>query len=550
MRRAAVAGALLVGCGGGGSPIGRAPVPAVHATVGDLDGARLLSEVAARASALGAGAASTLATGAVSAGERLGAFVDVPDDACLLSYARASSSLEDIDVAVFAEEGNPVAVDEGPDAHPTILLCPPHPARVYAAVHAASGEGLVALGAQIVPRDRASDVGRALHAHGAKGGATAADAWPGLSERVAAHRARIGGAWEEGRRVAVAIDERAPTVVTLPIAAGECVDAWMSSDDDSSMLDVEAMDDAGRVIARANDGSKEVSLIVCTDAPVKGTLVLRPHIGAGVAAVVLSHGPSSLAKDLTAKVNLAWSSPLPLPQARASLEAELTKESYASPTSATQLSTMLGRRVTVPIDARDGCRRVDVVLGAPAGEVEASLWDDKGGLVSQGVGASSVTLFSCAKGKLSVDVDARGRGGPAVVLVRPERWQSPAFLAHPLAASRMMVRASSGPFGALDGTLGPGRALDLDASHRETWETSLAPSSCVLESIGAEGEGTGVSLVAIDAASGDVLDRGAARLATSVRACAGAAGRKVRFEAKATSGKLTGVVGERVRATP
>ena len=129
-------------CGAHAAPAASASTPALlatpHVVVGALQAAPLLADLPARASKLGAGPLAIVASGPMSEGERLGAFVDVPLDACLLAYGRASPSLEDIDLAAFAEEGNPVAVDEGPDPKPTILLCPPHPARVYVAAHAAS----------------------------------------------------------------------------------------------------------------------------------------------------------------------------------------------------------------------------------------------------------------------------------------------------------------------------------------------------------------------------------------------------------------------------
>src|SRR6185437_11298992 len=97
-----------------------------------------------------------------------------------------------------------VAVDEAPDPRPAILLCPPHAPRVYVAAHVANGEGLVGVAAHLVPRDRAADVGRALSAHSAFGGGPRpADGFGGLDDRVRAHRAALGGTWEEFRKVAV-----------------------------------------------------------------------------------------------------------------------------------------------------------------------------------------------------------------------------------------------------------------------------------------------------------------------------------------------------------
>ncbi|MDP9149187.1 MAG: hypothetical protein M3O36_04495, partial [Myxococcota bacterium] len=155
------------------------PLPAPHVTPGELDAGPLLREVSMRAARLGAGAPSLVSSAEAVPNDWVGGFVDVPSDACLLGYARGSSSIEDVDVAIYSDEGTQLAVDEGRDVHPTVLLCTPHPARVYVAAHVVEGEGLVGVGAQLVPKQRALIVARAL---GARGGLAEAprpaDGWP------------------------------------------------------------------------------------------------------------------------------------------------------------------------------------------------------------------------------------------------------------------------------------------------------------------------------------------------------------------------------------
>jgi hypothetical protein len=165
----------LVGCGTrGGIGPRAAAVAAPLVTAGTPDGRALLGDVATKATEAGAGPLSVVAMGETSERERLGAFVEIPEGSCLLGYARASRSVEDLDLAAFSDEGTPVAVDDAPDPHPTLLVCPPHPTRVYLAAVAASGEGLVAVGAQLVPPALAAAVGkgdeRAWDARGVESG--------------------------------------------------------------------------------------------------------------------------------------------------------------------------------------------------------------------------------------------------------------------------------------------------------------------------------------------------------------------------------------------
>ena len=85
----------------------------------------------------------------------------VPRDDCVLGYARGSASIDDVDVAIYSEDGTTLAVDEGRDVHPTVMICAPHPDRMYLTAHVVEGEGFVAVGAQLVPKERAVVVARA-----------------------------------------------------------------------------------------------------------------------------------------------------------------------------------------------------------------------------------------------------------------------------------------------------------------------------------------------------------------------------------------------------
>jgi hypothetical protein len=550
-------------CGGSPPPPPQIPGPTVLAapkvTPGTLEAQTLLGDLPARATRLGASPLSIVAAGPMIELERLGAFVEVPPDACLLAYARASPSLEDIDIATFSDEGNPLAVDEGPDPRPTVLLCPPHPARVYVAAHAAQGEGLCVVGAQLVPKERAGEVGRAVSAHGALGGKPRTpEAWPGLDEQVRAHRAALGGTWDEARRVALAVDARAPSSVAFSIEAGSCTDALVVPDDDVAIVDVDVLDADGRTIARARDTSASRAVTVCSPVELSGSLAIRPHVGRGLVAVVVAKAKPDGARELSARPETNWASPaLPLDATKAARNAALAKAGYGPP--AARVATgqiVLGRRATVPVELASGagagvCTRIDVVAGAPLALVEASAWDDAGGLLATDEGASGATLFACGKGKARVDVATRGRPGPYAVLVRPERWKDPSFAAYPLAAGRMLARAATGPEALHEGKPGAVRHVVLDAAHQTVQSTNIPADACLRVAVGAQGEGTGLELRIYDAVTGEELDRSHGQSAASVRACAGPGSpRSVRLDARATAGKLDAVVGERVTAGP
>ena len=517
------------------------PPPPPRVVAGDLDATRLLGDIPARASRLGAGPVGIVASGEAVDGERLGAFVDLPRDACVLTYARASSSVDDLDLAAFDDEGALVAVDEGRDPKPTLLLCPPEPARVYVGARVASGEGLVAVAAQTVPRDRADEVGRAFGAHGVLGGGSRpADAWPGLDDHLRAHRLALGGVWEEFYRRALLLDSRLPTVVSFPVEADECVDAVLVPGDEVALVEIEALDDAGRVVARAREGGSDRTLTVCSPMAFRGSLVVRPHVGSGLAAVVLAKMRGGGARDLTSKPEMLWApATLSLEAAKSERGEALAHAGYGAAAFTTAGTLTLGRRTSVPLDLKGVagvCTRIDVVAGAPLALIEGRAWieppdkPDHASLVSAGDGVWGTALFACARGgKAWLDLEAHGRSGPFAVTTRVERWRDPAFGAHPLAASRMLARAAEGPTMLLEGVPVGVRAATLEEGKALSWVETAPPWGCLQVTAGAEGEGTGLELRAFDGATGDELDRSHAERAVSVRACGpGGGGARVR----------------------
>jgi hypothetical protein len=285
-----------------------------------------------------------------------------------------------------------------------------------------------------------------------------------------------------------------------------------------------------------------------------GSLVIRPHVGRGLAAVVLAKSRGSSGRDLTARPDLLWEpASVPLDAAKAEREGTLARAAYPAATFSTRGELSPGRRTTVALDLgrTGGCTRIDVVGGAPLALVDARVWSDnrdKRELVTEAEGAWGAVLFACAGGKLRLDLEARGRAGPIAVTARAEKWRDAAFAVHPLAAARMMNRAAQGPSSMLAGTASGVRAQTLEPDRMVSWMEAVPANQCQQVSVGAEGEGTGLELRAFDAATGDELDRSHAQRAVGVLACAEAAApRNVRFELRTTAGKLDVIVGERVR---
>jgi hypothetical protein len=517
----------------------------------ELDAWRVLGGLPDRAMSLGAGNASLVGASLTIENDWIGGFVYVPEDVCILAYARGAHSVADVDVAVYSDDGAILALDEARDPHPTVVLCPPHPTRVYVAGHVAEGEGLVAVAAHLVPKERATALAQGLGVHGPLDqGFVPGDAGPGLDDTVQRHYLELGGQWQEVRRLLLSVDARVPAYVAVAIDAGRCVDAFVVPVGDLGPVDAEIVDADGRTLSRSRDGTGPRSLTVCSPAAATGTLAVRPHIGRGLAAVVLARASVDLYRDMSSRPEVGWFSPKrSLQAAKTLLEATLSGHGYGAPTMTTLGLLTPAARTSIALDlktAAGSCMRVDVTAGEPLALVIANLWSDGGSLLATDEGPSSALLFACAHGGARLELEARERSGPYSVAVRPERWRDPAFERLPLAASRMLARVASEPEKILEGQVQSVRIVSIDSANGVSWGESVPAGKCMHVTAGVEGDGAGLELRAFDEAHAEI-DRAEAPDAAAVRTCAPAsAGRLVHFEMRASAGSLKAIVGETV----
>jgi len=541
---------LVAGCGHTGNI--RAPSvlpvnpPPVHQ--GSLDGAPLLAEVAEQAKKLGAGALSVAFSQELTAGERGGAFVSVPKDVCLLAFARASAAVDDIDLATFSDDGNPISIDEAPDARPTVVVCPPHPERVYVAVHVAEGEGLVAVGAQYVTKEKGVLLARALGARGALGGAIRRpEAWPGLDRALEERRDALRGTWEEQRRVALSIDASAPSYVSITAEPNSCIDTLVMGDDDVSDLDIELIDRTGRIVGRSRDTSAARGLVMCTKDPFSGNVMVRPHAGRGLAAVVLQRtkmeAMNSFGRDVDVVV---LGEGRPLAETRKSLEGALSTLSYGAALRTVEVSAVAGRRasLTTQLPTIDGCYRVDALADSTGPAFDFTTRFENGNVISRGVAFGQSTSFFCGGGALVSEFDVRARASKIAVVIRKEPWADPQLTKAPIASGRMLRRALGEPShrGEKASKLG---LLTLEAGKRSTWATTIPENRCSRITIGVEGPGVGFEARLFDTSTDEEMDRLHSVESGAVQACTKGEARAVRLEITPTTGKLEAIVGER-----
>ncbi|MRG98099.1 hypothetical protein [Polyangium spumosum] len=545
--------ALVAGCGPApakpAKPAATKPAPP-RVLPGKADGRALLAADAARVQAAGAGALVVIASEYLSEGDKLGAFVEVPHDACALVMARGSPSVVDVDLFAYEDDGASFAVDESTDARPAVLICPPHPKRLWVAARVVSGSGLVGLGVHSVPTTATAAVEQAAGARGLSGGETGRlEAWPGLEAKLLAHRAWLGGRWEDVRRAAVPVAPRAATRLTAAVEAGRCLDVFVSPSDELGSLEVVVEDAAGRILARGKERGRDRSIVLCSATTVEVTVAIRPRASAGVAAVVASRSApgAGASLDVSARAEHVTET-RELAATRAALAKDLAGKGLGPAKTVFTGSARLGSRTATSLDLPAGCARIDVVAGKPLADASASLWTDRGALLAEGRGGAGVTLFACgAGGPARIDVEALARPGPFAVELRKDDAAPASLVAHPLAAARLLAVLDAGGARASAAAASSAQVVSLDAGARVALPFDVPARGCVEVVAALDRGGTGLDLRLADASTGEnTVTRG--RFVSTDRLCAGDAGAKGNAELRLLAGKADALV--LVRALP
>lgn len=454
-------------------------------------------------------------------GDRLTSLLEVPDGDCAVAIARATATVDDLDLFAYGEDGAVLGSDESADKSPSLLICPPHPRRILLMARIAAGYGFVAIGAQ---RVSVSDAPRAAAVYGVhyRPGEIAKrlTVWPGLDEAVEAHRRRIGGRWVDVRRVQVPLDARTPTRISAAIDAERCLDALILPSDEVSALDAVLTGEDGKVLGRAQNSGRERSLVVCSPTPTNITLELRPRAGVGVAVVLLSRSVEGTEPDIDAETLrldvFAFGS---VADERKRRDAELAALGYSAPRVVAAGNLPLGRRLSFPLELPDGCVRLEWVSGTPLRGVETWLYGADGGLLASDAGKSP-RLFRCgaaAAGRL--DANTLSRPGPFALELYPEPGTPKVLEKYPLAANRLLARMLESGLITRARQVGAVYTLELTPTALARQDLTLPFGRCLdaTVALGPGASGVELRLVRKD---GTELALGRGDSTTSVHACA------------------------------
>jgi hypothetical protein len=547
MAQAFVASALFaIGCGGIApvKPIRSSSETKVRILPDRVEAQALLSTDAARAREAGAGPLEVASSAYLSEGDRTGAFISIAEDACALVIARGSASVVDVDLFAYEDDGATFGVDESGDAHPAVLICPPHPKRLFVSARVVAGGGLVGIGVQSLPPSAMAAVERIAGTRGRSGGETGRlESWPGLETKLIAHRAWLGGSWEDVRRAALPVAPRAATRMTVPLENNRCIDVFVSPGEEVGSLEVVAEDVTGRIVARGRERGRDRALVLCSDVAAEVSIAVRPRASTGVVAVVASRSrlgaaaliaPTARAEYITETRELA--------DARVALDKRLQNKGYGAAKPLTTARATLGTRTPVNVDLPAGCARIDVIAGKPLADVGAALWDDKGYLLAEGRGGAGVTLFACGSARSTrLDVEAFARPGPYVVEIRKDKAAPAALVAFPWAASRLLAVLDAGGENISAAVAENAVHLPLDAATRKSVPFDVPAKSCVEVLAALDRVGAGLDMRIADVSTGEnTVTQG--RFVVTERRCAADAPLKAIAEFRLASGKADALV--------
>ena len=482
----------------------------LRVVAGDLDPLRWLGATAAQAHDAGARELVPIAVELGLEGGEFGGFVDVPEGECILAFARPADSVDDVDLFLLSDGGDLVGADEGPEAAAAVILCPPHPKRVYAAARVVTGTGVVALGAMSLPPEAAQAVALAVQARGQDGDATGRlSAWPGLETKILERRRALGAHWDDLRRVALAVAPGATSLVTVPVPARACVDVLAVPGDEVNDIDLELVDEQGRVFARGEGIGRQRAVVACAGEKHDVTVRIRPRLTGGICAVIVSRSSAGAAAELssTARVGYAIASQ-GVEAALAQLDADLAARGLPLPRRIGAGEARGGLVAGIEVELGAGCGRLDIVAGRPLGPLDATLWATDGSELAHASGGAGATLFRCGPAsKARLEVRALGTPGPFAVEARFDASPPPGLLAAPLAAAALFARLDDAA-----GPIGPdlGQSVEHVALRSGTLAVlplAVAAGTCV-EVIAAVESGSGLEIRLHDE---DVAERLVAR---------------------------------------
>ena len=268
-------------------------------------------------------------------------------------------------------------------------------------------------------------------------------------------------------------------------------------------MEIELLDDKGRILGRAPVGNKDRWIIACSHEQKAVTLQIRPHDGYGSVVLLISRGTLEMGRATRQAIELGENQALDT--LVASEHRTLKQLGYPREKQFGQISIERGfQRRFVGNNVR-GCTRFDFFAGAPGAGIQARIYAANGNLVASDGGVQHFPLVACISGKFTLVIETFGRGGPVLIEQRQEATVNPIVINFPRATARLFQRAwnlglanSLSRFTSLESTL---------LADERVWERNITldPEQCREYFMALDGDATGIDLRIVDIESEEII---------------------------------------------
>ncbi len=425
--------ALLTSC----TPIAR-PTSSLRVASRLPQSQRWFSAENVQLKASGAEPVRLLALEGASAGDRVHAVVEVPAERCLVAMGRSGDGVADLDLLAYSEDGAVLGRDEDADATPNVIVCPPHPAHIYLMGRVATGQGLVALGAELVDVARVKQIAQQfarLPQAASSASSEETGLWPDLSALSERLSHVIGGDWRLVARQILSVDARLDTVQSYVVPPGECASLLVVGETRLSSLDVSLEDGAGRELGELQRFEDHPLALLCSSTQESASLLLRPRVGAGVVSVLVgSRSLTGLAPGLAAKP-ISLGAPQTLATLSDVLKLPGVKPQRLDTRSDEPLNSGEIQRHALPSPVT--CGLLEVLVGAPGAGLHTVLRDADSQVLAESWGGQRTTLLDCRVGRGSAELSLSRGSAPVLPRWWPLARVAPVLRQAPQAAARL-----------------------------------------------------------------------------------------------------------------
>ncbi|MEM9193520.1 MAG: hypothetical protein AAGF12_30375 [Myxococcota bacterium] len=417
---------LLAACGGG------SPTPPLNGegTASNDPLSSALQQIERQLAEVGFEPVALSGEGFLTAGREQTETLDITTPGCLTLVAVSARGIRDLDSGVFAPDGEILAEDVEPDAHPTLQLCTLRPRRLYYHLHAYDGTGSYRYAAFRGPEsalDRAADIlgGRpGVYIEREDDGANE----PRLREVTRGAERRGFEPMGEPITIPLARDQRIR--VPLPVQEAHCYTVAVFLGIGLREVAVRVLDEAGHTVSRDTAAASQPAVQFCIDRDASFAAEMHAVQGAGEVRVALLSGEEQ---------RVGGSSGLWLGERPPFRQAASLSETRPEVLSANQNDgftdrglvaggrLVFGQAVLHSLSLREGCTRVTAAGGRGIGELGLRLVVDgegSGELRGRGVVSGHV----CVSTSTRVEAHLVSRYGQGEYEVRVSAGLPPASI--------------------------------------------------------------------------------------------------------------------------